>query len=456
MNLESPQLKKWSMKRFNKLKAIWILILPSIFGSVHAQNSISLEKALSITIKENIDIKIKTTELDKVKNYEKVGVLGVLPIIKVNGAASGNTGSSSIEFATEDFPEINDADSESKSINGNVEISYSLFGGLESVYTYQKLKKQSDLKSTELLMKIEQVLLNTAKQYYDIAYLQEENKILYELLEVSKERYSRVKIQNEFGNASKLDLLAAEIDLNKDSVTVMNSDYELKAAKERLNQTLNRDLSTDYAVESYVEINKDLNYSELLDLTKQNNNNILFHQYLIEITRKDKKINNTSIFPSVSVSAQYGYNQNESNTSIILDQSNIGLTGFVNLSWDIFDAMARKRIAQNTQIEIESNELKLESIKKEIQKEFNVTYQQYENNIKLIEIETRNNEASERFFQRAKNQFFQGQLSRSDFRLAQVDLSISKNRLNQSLFMAKIAELNLYRLSGKIINETVK
>ena len=444
------------MKRFNKLKAIWTLILLSIFGAVDAQNSISLEKALAITIKENIDIKIKTTELDQVKNYEKVGVLGVLPKIKVNGAASGNTGSSSIEFATEDFPEINDADSESKSINGNVEISYSLFGGLASVYTYQKLKKQSDLKSTELFMKIEQILLNTAKQYYDIAYLQEENKILYELLEVSKERYSRVKIQNEFGNASKLDLLAAEIDLNKDSVTVMNSDYQLKAAKERLNQTLNRDLSTDYAVESYVEINKDLNYSELLDLTNQNNNNILFHQYLIEISRKDKKINNTSIFPSVSVSAQYGYNQNESNTSIILDQSNTGLTGFVNLSWDIFDAMARKRIAQNTQIEIESNELKLESIKKEIQKEFNVTYQQYENNIKLIEIETRNNEASERFFQRAKNQFFQGQLSRSDFRLAQVDLSISKNRLNQSLFMAKIAELNLYRLSGKIINETVK
>ena len=456
MNLESPQLKKWSMKRFNKLKAIWILILPSIFGSVHAQNSISLEKALAITIKENIDIKIKTTELDQVKNYEKVGVLGALPILKVNGAASGNTGSSSIDFATEDFPEINDADSESKSINGNVEISYSLFGGLASVYTYQKLKKQSDLKSTELLMKIEQVLLNTAKQYYDIAYLQEENKILYELLEVSKERYFRVKVQNEFGNASKLDLLAAEIDLNKDSVNVMSSDYELKVAKERLNQTLNRDLSTDYTVESYVEINKDLNYSELLDLANQNNNNILFHQYLIEIARKEKKINNTSIFPSVNISAQYGYNQNESNTSIILDQSNTGLTGFVNLSWDIFDAMARKRIAQNTQIEIESNELKLEAVKKEIQKEFNATYQQYENNIKLIEIETRNNEASERFFQRAKNQFFEGQLSRSDFRLAQVDLSISKNRLNQSLFLAKIAELNLYRLSGKIINETVK
>ena len=58
------------MKRFNKLNAIWTLILLSIFGAVDAQNSISLEKALAITIKENIDIKIKTTELDQVKNYE--------------------------------------------------------------------------------------------------------------------------------------------------------------------------------------------------------------------------------------------------------------------------------------------------------------------------------------------------------------------------------------------------
>ena len=58
---------------------------------------------------------------------------------------------------------------------------------LKDLGTYQKLKKQSDLKSTELLMKIEQVLLNTAKQYFDIAFLQEQNRILYELLEVSKE-----------------------------------------------------------------------------------------------------------------------------------------------------------------------------------------------------------------------------------------------------------------------------
>ena len=421
-----------------------------------SQQLMSLEDALSLTLKENISVKIKTNELDQIKNYEKVGVLGTLPRIIVNGSASGNKGTSSLEFATDDFPTLEDAESESKSISGNVGINYNLFNGLGSIYTYQKLKKQTDLKSTELSIQIEQVLLKTAKEYFDIAYLQENYNIIKELLDISKERYNRIKVQNEFGNASKLDLLSAEIDLNNDSINLMNIEFELQIAKNQLNQTLNRDLAYDFLVENKVEINRDLNYSDLNQETQKNNNNVLLGQYMLDISKKDKKINAVSILPRIELSAQYGYNQTESNTSIILDQTSIGLTGFLNFSWDIFDGLAKNKITQNTRIQIESNKLELQSIKQEIQKEFNASYKQYENSINLIDIEKRNQSTSEKFFERAKEQFYQGQLSRNDFRLAQIDLSTSKNRLNQTLYNAKIAELNLYRLSGKIIEETSK
>ena len=421
-----------------------------------SQQLMSLEDALSLTLKENISVKIKTNELDQIKNYEKVGVLGTLPRIVVNGSASGNKGTSSLEFATDDFPSLEDAESESKSISGNVGINYNLFNGLGSIYTYQKLKKQTDLKSTELSIQIEQVLLKTAKEYFDIAYLQENYNIIKELLDISKERYNRIKVQNEFGNASKLDLLSAEIDLNNDSINLMNIEFELQIAKNQLNQTLNRDLAYDFLVENKVEINRELNYSDLIQETQKNNNNVLLGQYMLDISKKDKKINAVSILPRIELSAQYGYNQTESNTSIILDQTSIGLTGFLNFSWDIFDGLAKNKITQNTRIQIESNKLELQSIKQEIQKEFNASYKQYENSINLIDIEKRNQSTSEKFFERAKEQFYQGQLSRNDFRLAQIDLSTSKNRLNQTLYNAKIAELNLYRLSGKIIEETSK
>ena len=419
-----------------------------------SQITISLEDVLATSIKENIDIKIKTNELSQVKNYEKVGVLGVLPKIKLNGSASGNQGTSSLEFSTDDFPTIDDADSESKSINGNVEFSYNLFNGLGSIYTYQKLKRQSDLKSVELLIQIEQILLKTAKQYFDVAYLQENNKIISEVLDISKDRYNRIKVQNEFGNASKLDLLSAEIDLNNDSVKLMNSEYELEEAKRQLNQTLNKSLDSDFNVENSVNINRGLIYLDLKQETLKNNNNILFQKYIVEIAKKDKKINSVSILPRVNISAQYGYNNTESNTSIILDQTNLGLTGFINFSWDIFDGLANRKITQNTKIQIESNKLQLDAINLQIEQEFNSTFQQYINNVSLIDIEKRNLETSEKFFERAKEQFYQGQLSRNDFRLAQTDLSMSKNRLNQTKYKAKIAELNLYRLAGKIIENT--
>ena len=40
---------------------------------------------------------------------------------------------------------------------------------------------------------------------------------------------------------------------------------------------------------------------------------------MLDISKKDKKINAVSILPRIEISAQYGYNQTESNTSIILD-----------------------------------------------------------------------------------------------------------------------------------------
>ena len=124
-----------------------------------SQEIIGLEKALSMTLKENVDIKIKTNELEQIRNYEKVGVLGALPRIILNGSASSLNGNSSLEFATDNFPSIENERTESKSINGNIGISYNVFNGLGSIYTFQKLKQQRNLKSIELLIQIEQVLL---------------------------------------------------------------------------------------------------------------------------------------------------------------------------------------------------------------------------------------------------------------------------------------------------------
>ena len=443
------------MKNYNLnlMKIILSIFCIIVLNTAKAQEALSLEETFSIALKENIDIKISINNKEKAQNQANMGNAGLLPKINLLGSGSYNEGESSIDFATDNFPSIANASSESSSINGAIEFSYNIFNGLGSINTYKKLNKESNLRSVELQIKIEQILIKSAKQYYDIAFLQEQNAINQKLVEISLERYKRIKTQNEFGNASKLDLLSAEIDLNSDSVNLINSSIELNNAKTILNQILNRDISTIFKVTPTFVLNKKLKYPELEDKVKNNNNNIILQQLRLEIAKSNKKISNSSLMPRIDFKGQYGYNITESTTSLIRDQSNLGLTGYINFSWNLFDGFTKKIISRNAKIEIENSSLELEAIRKEIEKDLNNTFNQYNESINLMEIENRNKETAEKFFSRAQEQFYQGQLSRNDFRLAQVDLSISQSRLNKSIYIAKITELNLYRLSAQIIKE---
>jgi outer membrane protein TolC len=443
------------MKNYN-INLMKLLLIPlsiMILNPVFSQDTLTLEQTLSLALKENIDIKISVNNNENARNQANMGNAGLLPKINLIGSGSYNNGESSLEFATNDFASITDASSETSNINGAIEFSYNIFNGLGSINTYKKLNKQSNLKSAELQIQIEQILIKSAKKYYDIAFLQEQHAINYKLVEISLERYKRIKTQNEFGNASQLDLLSAEIDLNSDSVNLINISIDLNNAKTALNQILNRKIETNFKVTADLKINKNLKFLELEQHVQKNNNNIILEQIRLDIAKTNKKISNSSLMPRIDVSGQYGYNNTQSNTSLIRDQSNLGLTGYVNFSWNLFDGFTRKTMLESAKIAIETSKLQLEAVRNKIQKDLNDTFNKYKKNINLIEIETRNQASADKFFIRAKEQFYQGQLSRNDFRLAQVDLSQSRSRLNRSIYIAKISELNLYRLSAQIIKE---
>ena len=446
------------MKRYNLiLKRVLLSFLFLILVKVaFSQDTLSLEETFSIAIKENLDIKISANYKEKANNQSKMGNAGLLPKVNLIGSSSYNQGKSSLDFAINDFTNVKDVSSESSNINGAIEIIYNVFNGLGSIYTYKKLNEQNDLRSIDLQIQIEQTLIQSAKKYYDIAFLQEQYSINIKLDEISLERYKRIKIQNEFGNASHLDVLSAEIDLNNDSVNLINTSIELNNSKNILNQILNRQIDTDFFVIQKVNINKDLKYLKLKEQVINNNNNIKLQEKRLEIAETNTKINRSNFMPKINLSGQYGYSNIQSNTSIITDQTNLGTTGYINLSWNLFDGLSKHSMIQNAKIDVESNKLQLEGVKNEIDKDLSNTFNQYTNNINLIEIETRNLVSAEKFFTRAKDQYYQGQLSRNDFRIAQVDLGRSKNRLNRNNYITKIAELNLYRLSAQIIQINIE
>ena len=418
--------------------------------SIYCQDVLNLNTALEIALRENIDIKIKINKEKQSRNLNNIGASGLLPKININASAGANKGKSSLEFATDDFPSINDVESESSNINSVVELQYNIFNGLASIYTYQTNKKLNKLQSLETKIEIENVILKLSKEFYDVLYLQEQKYILQELISISSKRFEKIKTQHEFGNVSKIDLLDAELDLYNDSIDFKRLIVQLTISKNSLNQTLNRDINLDFLVEVDEIFFRDIKIDDLLSKIKQNKL-VLAQMYRLEIAKNNKKINTSSFFPRVGVSAQYGYTNNESNTSLILNQSNLGFTGNLNFTWPIFDGFSKRKAYQNAKIEVETNKLRLESVQQEVIKELYTLYNKYKNNLELINIEKKNVNTAKKYFDRASDQYFEGFIDRNEFRLAQLEFSKSKTKLNQTIFETKILELNLFSLSGDII-----
>ena len=200
----------------------------------YAQTTLTIEEVFTIALEKNIDIKIKKNEREIAKNSSSLGQAKLFPSINIIAGAGVNEGESNIDFATNEFPSVNSTESESSSLNAGIEIKYNLFNGLSSFYTYKKLNKENDIKSIELQIQIEQILIKSAKYYYDISFLQRQLEINQKIIDISLERYKKVVERNKYGSSSKLDLLSAEIDLNNDSTKYINVKLELNQSKQSL------------------------------------------------------------------------------------------------------------------------------------------------------------------------------------------------------------------------------
>jgi outer membrane protein TolC len=92
--------------------------------------------------------------------------------------------------------------------------------------------------------------------YFQIARLSENNNNLQEALNISKQRLERAKYKHQYGQSTKLELLNAEVDVNNDSIALINSKQQYLNAKRSLNIVLGQQKEMNYEVETEVTFNQ--------------------------------------------------------------------------------------------------------------------------------------------------------------------------------------------------------
>ena len=430
----------------------WISILLIYTHQSIAQDTLHLNQAIDLALQNNYGIKVAKNNAQIQKNNATRGNAGLLPSL---GASAGITYSNqniNLSFSG-DRPSVSESAVGTWNTAASLDAAYTIFDGLGSIRNYQSLILSAEQGEIQAKQTMEAVILQIANTYYSLAQLDESYQIALENLAISNERLARVKNKNEFGISNKLDVLNAEVDLNTDSVSALNAQVALANAQRDLNQLLGRSLERSFNVSKQISYQNLFVLENLIREAEAKNLNLKSAEYDQRISELNLKISEGSLLPRLNATASYGYNRNKTGAGLILVNRSLGFTGGLNLSFDIFNGNQKRTQIQNAKISQANTAENYQDVKLQIERDIRNAFAQYQNDLFVMKVEEKSVATAELNFERTREQFNFGQLTTTQFREAQLNLIQAKNRFNNARYTAKLSEINLLQLSGKILEK---
>ncbi len=437
------------MKLYIALLSCGALGLAQAFAQ---QPLLSTEEAVALTLENNLGIKVSSNLREIDANNADLLNSGYLPTVSTTAGGSIDRQNSEGKLANGDTRSAEGA--ETRRYNASVSVNYLLFDGLGRLYDYKRFQERSQQSELEVRQTIEVTLLQLFSVYYEVARIEENVANLRQALTISRDRLTRARYQFEFGQNTGLDVLNAEVDINTDSVNLLNAEQNLRNTKRDLNLILNRDLSLAFNADTTVRFLPELKIDEMMAEAKTNNVRMLLAEKDILISEYNWKASRSGYLPTVGLTGTYGWNElnNNSPLSFLLQNTSNGVTGSVNLSWNLFDGGRSINSVRNARIGFENQQLLKQQTELEVDRDLQNAWGNYRNTLFVLQVQDKNLQTNRNNFERSQERYQLGQITSIEFRQAQLNLLGAQLLRSQAKYNAKLAELELLQVSGQLLN----
>jgi len=425
------------------------------------QTPLTKEEALAITLEQNFGILMSKNNVEISKNNSSILNAGYLPNVAVGGGGNFSASDSEIafpgQFLEDGSPRPNRSlnDQESKRYNAGVDVNFILFDGLGRKYNYQKLKEQYALSELQLRETIEQTIVQLYTVYFSVAQLTETKAIFEQALEVSQIRLQRAESAFFHGQANKLAVLNAQVDVTNDSINLLQAAQQLDNTKRDLNLLMNQSMDFEFTVDTSVDFIAALQLEDWMASAPANNVALLKQRKNVEINAYDVKVSQSGYLPTLGLVGSYGWNLNQSPPSAFFpgtDNTTYSLGLGASLSWNIFDGGRTSVRVQNAKIALDNQNLMAEQVVLTFDRDLQNAEQSYHNTQQVYSIQQNQVETASYNFERSQAQYAIGAITAIEFRQAQVNLRNAQNQAAVAKYQAKLAEIELIRISGQLLN----
>jgi outer membrane protein TolC len=122
----------------------------------------------------------------------------------------------------------------------------------------------------------------------------------------------------------------------------------------------------------------------------------------------------------------------------------------MSASINLFNGYLQKRNEKNASLEIDKSRLQYDKLNQNIISQLSSLYQTYRTNLELVKLEQQNLTVAKQNMDITLEKFKIGSVAPLEFREAQRNYIDANARFTNSQFEAKLAEISLLQLSGKL------
>jgi outer membrane protein TolC len=250
-----------------------------------------------------------------------------------------------------------------------------------------------------------------------------------------------------------LNVLQSRVYFNSDSSRLSRQVETVRATEIQINELMAvEDLANKFvSKDTSISVTTGLLYEKLLEETLSQNTSLMIAGTNKIISEYDYKIIASRQYPYLNLSSGYNYSVNTFSSSTTRNQLTNGMNYGLTLGMNIFDGWNLKRNLRNSTIEIENKELKYQEVEQGIRADLITIYSAYSSYLRLVNLETQNLNTATENLSIAMERYKLGNLSGLDLREVQLSLLNAKESLLSVKYQAKIAEISLLLISGRIM-----
>lgn len=435
------------MLRRKGIKFFTSIIACILFCASASAQTLSLQDAVSIALKNSLDIEVlrNNVEINSINNY--IGVAGGLPL--VTGTVGDNEQISNVNQKLYTGTTIKRNGTAGNTLNSGVTASLLLYNGARVVSTKQQLQDLEIQSQQYLNSEIQNEVAAVMTAYYDVVRQESYMKTIDTSIAASEKRLEIVKAQQNVGMANNADLFQSQLDLNALIQSKQSQQLIIDQSKTQLLLLLNLKPDSLINVSDTILVDKSVVLGDVLSgLT--NNADIAAANEQIKINELISKETAAQRYPSLRLTTSYNYNRSQiAAGNILLNQSN-GISGGLSLSIPIYNGSIYKRQQKIADINTKNAALQKDILLRNYTANAVKIYQAYTANLQQLETQQKNVTLANQLLSLVLFRFQLRQATILEVKQAQQSFEDASYTLTNLAFAAKSSEIELKRLANQI------